>query len=125
MPLESSNDQLLLYCLWRLDGGSRQVEREELFEECWRVAPSRFGWRTRPYPSDKAADQTLRDLARGRHLPAGLVLLSPDRSSARPVEPRASVTDTPTASRVDRRVCHPRACRLFETAHCSWVGDRG
>lgn len=73
------NTHLLLYSLWRLEGGSRFVGLEELFEECWKVAPSRFGWSSRPYPSDNIADHALRDVLRDEEL-KGLVLVSDART---------------------------------------------
>lgn len=59
MP-EINNPELFLYCLWRIGGAGDYVPIEDLFEECWKVAPSRFGWETKPYPSDKNGDQALR-----------------------------------------------------------------
>ena len=82
MSPETSNREVLLYCLFRLGGGGDQVGLEALFEECWKVAPSRFGWNTKPYPSDKSGDQALRAILRDDDL-RGLVNLSPDRGSAR------------------------------------------
>jgi hypothetical protein len=76
---ETSNPHLFLYCLWRLQAGSGYVALEELVEECWRVAPSRFGWSTRAYPSDKAGDQALRDVLKDQEL-RDLVLVSGKRS---------------------------------------------
>lgn len=76
---DTSNLHIFLYCLWRLDGASRYVELEELVEECWRVTPSRFGWRSRPYPSDKAGDQALRNLLKEDEL-KDLILVSGKRS---------------------------------------------
>jgi hypothetical protein len=81
MP-EASNPNLFLYCLWRLGGGGDYVPIEELYEECWRVAPSRFGWRTKPHPSDKAGDQAMRDVQKARET-KGFLLLSGDRESVR------------------------------------------
>jgi hypothetical protein len=81
MP-ETSNPHLFLYCLWRLEGGADYVAIEDLFEECWRVAPSRFGWSTKSHPSDKAGDQAMRDVLKSEET-KDLLLLSGDRKSVR------------------------------------------
>lgn len=81
MP-ETSNPHLFLYCLWRLESGADYVGLEDLFEECWHVAPSRFGWSTKEHPSDKAGDQAMRDILKGSET-ADLLLMSPDRKSVR------------------------------------------
>jgi hypothetical protein len=81
MP-EASNPNLFLYCLWRLGSGGNYIPIEELYEECWRVAPSRFGWRTKRHPSDKAGDQAMRDIQKAKETKSFL-LLSGDRESIR------------------------------------------
>lgn len=81
MP-EATNPRLFLYCLWRLGGGGDYVPIEDLYEECWRVAPSRFGWRTKRHPSDKAGDQAMRDVQKAKET-KGFLLLSGDRESVR------------------------------------------
>jgi hypothetical protein len=77
-----SNPELMLYALHRGGGSARQVDLEDLFEHCWRLFPSRFGWKRKSYPSDKAADQGLRDLMKTEEL-RPLLRMSSDRSSAR------------------------------------------
>jgi hypothetical protein len=78
---ETSNTELIIYCIHRCGGVGRFVEIEDVFEEAFRVAPSRFGWRSRNLPSDKAADQALRDALKGRGVPRDphLLILSPNR----------------------------------------------
>ena len=82
MSPETSNPELLLYALFRLGGASEHVSLEDLFEECWRIAPSRFGWQTKPYPSDKNGDQAIRHLSKEEEL-KDFLNLSPDRGSVR------------------------------------------
>jgi hypothetical protein len=79
---EISNSELLLFVLQRSGGDSGQVELEELFEQCWRLFPSRFGWKAKAYPSDKAGDQALRDATKSNKLKE-LLRLSADRASVR------------------------------------------
>jgi hypothetical protein len=80
--MDISNPELMLYTLHRGGGAARQIELEDLFEQCWQLFPSRFGWKRKSYPSDKAADQGLRDLMKAVEL-RPLLRLSADRSSAR------------------------------------------
>jgi hypothetical protein len=68
--------------VFRLGGASEHISLEEFFEECWRIAPSRFGWQTKPYPSDKNGDQAIRNLFREEEL-KDFLNLSPDRGSLR------------------------------------------
>jgi hypothetical protein len=75
---ETSNPELIVYCVYRCGGVGRFVEVEDVYVEAFKVAPSRFGWRTRGTPSDKAASAALRDAARGRRLSNGLLLFSPN-----------------------------------------------
>jgi hypothetical protein len=79
---EISNSDLMLYALHRRDGAARQVDLEDLYEQCWELFPSRFGWKHKAHPSDKAGDQALRDLMKSERLKS-LLRLSADRSSVR------------------------------------------
>jgi hypothetical protein len=75
---ETSNPELIVYCVYRCGGIGRFIEIEDVYEEAFRVAPSRFGWRTRNIPSDKAATKAMQDASRGRRLPKNLLLFSPN-----------------------------------------------
>jgi hypothetical protein len=75
---ETSNPELIVYCVYRCGGIGRFIEIEDVYEEAFRVAPSRFGWRTRNVPSDKAATKAMQDASRGRRLPKNLLLFSPN-----------------------------------------------
>lgn len=76
---EVGNPELLLFSLWRLSAVGKYVEIEDIFQELFTIAPSRFSWRTRKLPSDKIGDQALRD-AYKKH-GKGLILASKDRNS--------------------------------------------
>jgi hypothetical protein len=76
--VETSNPELIVYCVYRCGGIGRFIETEDVYEEAFRVAPSRFGWRTRDVASDKAASAAMRDATRGRVLPKGLLVFSPN-----------------------------------------------
>src|SRR3954447_1635935 len=75
---ETSNPELIVYCVYRCGGVGRFVEIEDIYEEAFKIAPSRFGWRTRHLPSDKAATKAMQDASRGRRLPTGLLVFSPN-----------------------------------------------
>jgi hypothetical protein len=75
---ETSNPELIVYCVYRRGGVGRFVEVEDVYEEAFKIAPSRFGWRTRGVPSDKAATKAMQDASRGRRLPRNLLLFSPN-----------------------------------------------
>lgn len=75
---ETSNPELIVYCVYRRGGIGRFIEIEDVYEEAFCVAPSRFGWRTRNVASDKAASAAMRDATRGRVLPRGLLVFSPN-----------------------------------------------
>jgi hypothetical protein len=50
---EVNNQDIFLYALYRLDGAGQFVDVEEVVQECWRLSPTRFGWRKLKYPSDR------------------------------------------------------------------------
>lgn len=64
----ATNAELLLYAIWQVGGSGEFVDIERVYEEAWRVAPTRFGWRSRPYPSDYVADRALRSILRDQTL---------------------------------------------------------
>jgi hypothetical protein len=75
---EISNPELIVFCVYRCGGVGRFIEIEDVYEEAFKVAPSRFGWRTRRIASDKAATKAMQDASRGRRLPKGLLVFSPN-----------------------------------------------
>ncbi len=75
----TTNPDLFMYCVYRAGGVGRYVDIEDVFEQAYKVAPSRFGWRSKSYPSDKAADQALRDALKDKREGKDLILLSPNR----------------------------------------------
>lgn len=76
--VEISNPELIVFCAYRCGGVGRFIEIEDVYEEAFKVAPSRFGWRTRHIASDKAATKAMQDASRGRRLPKGLLVFSPN-----------------------------------------------
>ena len=61
---ELSNPDLFLYVLWTVGATGKHVDIEDAVAEAYRIAPSKFAWRTRAIPSDKTGDQALRDIAK-------------------------------------------------------------
>lgn len=59
---ELNNSDLFLYSLYRLGGGERFVDIEDVFVDMWRRAPQRFGWRKYEYPNYKVAYVAISDL---------------------------------------------------------------
>lgn len=55
------NKDIFAYALYRLQGAGRFVDAEDVFEECWKLSPSRFGWRKHAYPNYKVASKAQRD----------------------------------------------------------------
>ena len=43
---EISNPELIVFCVYRCGGVGRFIEIEDVYEEAFKVAPSRFGWRS-------------------------------------------------------------------------------
>jgi hypothetical protein len=69
------NGDIFAYALYRLQGTGRFVDVEDVFEECWKLSPSRFGWRKHSYPNYKVASKAQRDFE-SRH--PSLILKTPD-----------------------------------------------
>lgn len=63
---ELTNQDIFAYALYRLQGAGQFVDVEEVWVECWRLSPSRFGWRSRrdEFPSDRVALKAQGDLER-------------------------------------------------------------
>lgn len=67
-----ANADLVIWALHLLGGATRLVDVEEIFFECFRLAPSRFAWRTRAdMPDYKKCSKALRDADAG--IRAGLL----------------------------------------------------
>jgi hypothetical protein len=77
---DASNYEILLYVIWKLGGAGSFVDIEAVYEEAWRFAPTRFGWRSRPYPSDYIGDRAFRALLRDDDLSRRIVV-SPNRQA--------------------------------------------
>ncbi len=60
--VELSNPDIFAYALFRRDGAGQFVDVEDILQECWRLSPSRFGWRTKQFPSDRKGWHALSDL---------------------------------------------------------------
>lgn len=58
---ELTNQDIFAYALYRLQGAGRFVDIEDVYVECWRLSPSRFGWRKHQYPNYKVASKAQRD----------------------------------------------------------------
>lgn len=57
MPGELTNGDIFAYVVYRLQGTGRFVDVEDVYVECWRLSPSRFGLRKHPYPNTLAASK--------------------------------------------------------------------
>jgi hypothetical protein len=58
---ELTNQDIFAYALYRLQGAGRFVDVEDVYVECWRLSPSRFGWRKHQYPNYKVSSKAQRD----------------------------------------------------------------
>lgn len=77
---DTSNYEIILVAVSHLGGAGQFVDLEEVYEEAWRLAPTRFGWRSKPYPSDYVGDRALRALLRDEDL-SKRILVSPNRQA--------------------------------------------
>jgi hypothetical protein len=57
----TSNPELYAYALFRLGGSGQFVDIEDVYVECWRLSPERFGWRKHNYPNHEFAATARRD----------------------------------------------------------------
>src|SRR5262249_32161688 len=60
---------------YRLGGTGRFIDIEDIYVECWRLSPSRFGWRKHDFPNHEFAANSRRDFE-GSH--PDLIIKSPD-----------------------------------------------
>jgi hypothetical protein len=63
---ELANTDLVLLAMLIAGAGDDFIDLEDIAIEAYRLSPQRFGWRTKPYPSDKLLVQAIADLER-RH----------------------------------------------------------
>lgn len=75
---ELSNPDVFLYVLWTVGATGQRVDFEDAVAEAYRISPSKFGWRTRAIPSDRAGAQALLDI--GKQHGKEFVMASKDRS---------------------------------------------
>jgi hypothetical protein len=61
-----SNQDIFAYALYQLQGAGRFVDVEDIYVECFRLSPSRFGWRKHPLPNYKVASKAQRDFEGSR-----------------------------------------------------------
>lgn len=59
--LKIDNPELIPLALHSLEGAGKFVDVEDIFQECWKIAPERFGWRKYEYPNYKTLSKALRD----------------------------------------------------------------
>ena len=57
-----ANTDLVLLAMALAGAGDDFADIEVIAEEAYALSPQRFGWRTRPYPSDKIVVQAIADL---------------------------------------------------------------
>lgn len=63
---EATNIELVLLAMLIAGAGDDFIDLEDIAVEAHKLSPQRFGWRTKPYPSDKLLVQAIADLER-RH----------------------------------------------------------
>src|SRR5438128_421295 len=56
------NTDLVLLAMALAGAGDEFVDVEEIAEQAFAISRTRFGWRTRDYPSDKTVVQAIADL---------------------------------------------------------------
>jgi hypothetical protein len=59
-----NNRDIYIYALYRLQGAGQFVDVEDVYVECWRLSPSRFGWRKHDYPNYKTAAKAQQEIER-------------------------------------------------------------
>jgi hypothetical protein len=59
---EIANTELVLLAMALVGAADGFVDIEVIAEKAFALSPQRFGWRTRPYPSDKTVVQAVADL---------------------------------------------------------------
>jgi hypothetical protein len=65
---DPNNQDLLVWALYELGGADRLVDVEEIYLECFRLAPARLGWRTRPdLPDYKKCAKALQSVEASTH----------------------------------------------------------
>jgi len=62
---EVANWEIFLWAVYQLGGSSHFVDIEDVSYECFKIAPARFGWRTRPeLPDYKKCTKALQEAGR-------------------------------------------------------------
>ncbi len=72
---ELSNSEIYAFALYKLGGAGRFIDVEDIYVECWRLSPSRFGWRKYDYPNHEFAANSRRDFESAH---ADLIIKSSD-----------------------------------------------
>lgn len=65
-PSDFANTDLVLLAMALSGAADGFVDVEVIAEKAFELSPQRFGWRTKPYPSDKTVVQAIADLE-GKH----------------------------------------------------------
>jgi hypothetical protein len=61
---EITNTDLVILAMMIAGGGTDFCDIEDIAVAAYRLSPQRFGWRTKPFPSDKLVVQAIADLER-------------------------------------------------------------
>jgi hypothetical protein len=59
---EIANWEIFLWALYQKDGGSQFIDIEDISLECFRIAPTRFSWRTKELPDYKKCTKALQEV---------------------------------------------------------------
>lgn len=72
--MKLSNLSILTIAIWYVGGKDHFVDKDDAFEECWKLAPERFSWRTKNYPDIDSLQRLFRKLINEKG-PDGTLLL--------------------------------------------------
>jgi len=63
-----ANHELAVYCLSTAGGATQHLDTEQVAVLCWRLAPTRFSWRTYPeYPDKDTVRSALSDAKKAKY----------------------------------------------------------
>ena len=67
-PTDLANTDLVVLAMLSPAPETTYTDLEDIAVAAYRLSPQRFGWRTKPYPSDKIVVQAIADLERSTRI---------------------------------------------------------